>query len=247
MIVAVDAHKIRIKTGNSDHEAADRNFCFMAFSKEGTTMKAALVAGLVDANGDIHGGSGFTVSRTGPGLYLVTLDKPLTNFPVAVAKVNYPAWGHFHNNNDGSTLDNAVIVAANREQVLFKTGDKEGNDSDRNFVFFILDPNVTGAKRRVISGDVNANGSRYEGAGFVIVHDADGLYNYVYTEPFANTPAVIPAQNYPDWDDFTSNGGWTIDNATVVAVNDRKVQVKTGDGLGDATDRNNCFVVVETL
>lgn len=101
----------------------------------------------------------------------------------------------------------------------------------------------------ILSGAVNKDGTilskRSDGTpGFKVTHLGTGLYLVAFDLPFTSMPAVVATQNYPGWDDFTSNGGSTRDNAVVVALNETEVKIKTGDGNGSASDRNFCFIAM---
>ncbi len=97
-------------------------------------------------------------------------------------------------------------------------------------------------------GRINANGT-IEGVSCgiqtVVNHPGSGLYTVVFTtDYFPNTPTVALTQNFPKWNDFSSDGGDTRDNAVIVAVSKGKVKIKTGDGNGRGTNRNFCIIAL---
>ncbi|MDE1462437.1 hypothetical protein [Spartinivicinus poritis] len=47
-----------------------------------------------------------------------------------------------------------------------------------------------------------------------------------------------------DWENFTANGGNTRDNCTIIGLSRNEVKIKVGDGNGNASNRNFCFVAV---
>lgn len=98
---------------------------------------------------------------------------------------------------------------------------------------------------RHIFGAVNADGTIQSGSGgFEIAHDDKGEYTIVYLQPFKSQPVVVVTQNYPSWDNFSSDGGSTKDNCVVVASNNAKVKIKTGGDSGSASDRNFNFISI---
>jgi len=97
---------------------------------------------------------------------------------------------------------------------------------------------------KTIFGTVNADGTINSGKGFKVVHDDTGEYSILYNSDFQQQPAVVVTQNHPSWNDFTSDGGKTTDNATVIASDKGRVKIKTGNGDGNARDRNFNFICV---
>lgn len=93
-----------------------------------------------------------------------------------------------------------------------------------------------------IWGCVNKDASIHSGTGFTVDHISTGLFLITYKTPFDVTPAVVVTQNFPGWEEFGSSGGNTMDNAVLVASDEIKFKVKTGDGGGGASDRNFAFI-----
>ncbi|MGH6872962.1 MAG: hypothetical protein ACREHE_15805 [Rhizomicrobium sp.] len=90
-----------------------------------------ILAGSVYSNGDIAGGSGFSVVQTQTGLYVVTFDTPFEFLFGGSATQAYGGSG----GNGGSTLDNAIVVDLTVGQVKIKTGDGSGTATSRDFTF----------------------------------------------------------------------------------------------------------------
>ena len=95
---------------------------------------------------------------------------------------------------------------------------------------------------RNIWGCVNKDASIHSGQGFTVDHLGSGSYLITYKVPFDIPPAVVLTQNYPGWEEFGPGGGNTMDNAVLVASDENKFKVKTGDRSGDASDRNFAFI-----
>lgn len=98
---------------------------------------------------------------------------------------------------------------------------------------------------QTIWGCVNSDGTIYSGTGFIVNKPNTGLYIVYFDNRFADPPAIVLTQNYPDWTDF-GNGGNTKDNAVLVACDETKFEAKTGNDDGDAKDRNFAFVAIGT-
>ncbi|EKU23695.1 hypothetical protein [Xanthomonas graminis] len=89
-----------------------------------------VVAGVVAGNGQIRNGSGFSVARTSTGHYLLSFQPAFETLGGAAITQIY--------SGDGDTRDNAVILRIDARQVLIKTGDGNGAQSDRDFSFVAL-------------------------------------------------------------------------------------------------------------
>ncbi|WP_394203062.1 hypothetical protein [Shewanella waksmanii] len=249
-IIAVDKTKVKVKTGNSSGEVSNRNFSILAIDSRETETDVGLVSGLVNADGtNVDDYPDFFTTKIDTGLYLITFSQPFSEPPVITVLQNYPEWDQF-NSDGGSTHDNAVVVAVKKQQVLIKTGGGNGSASDRNFCFIACDPSFasTSTTRKMATGDINADGTIHSGDGFIAIHDDTGEYSCAFNSgTFSSSPAVIATQNYPGWSDFSSSGGSTEDNCTLIAINNTKCKIKTGGGNGSASDRNLSFVAMATL
>lgn len=90
-------------------------------------MTNRIISGTVNRDGSIKYGSEFSVTRTREGHYLVAFRPAFTQISGAAVTQIYP--------NDGSTLDNAVILDLKGTELNLKTGDGGGNAQDRDFTF----------------------------------------------------------------------------------------------------------------
>lgn len=101
---------------------------------------------------------------------------------------------------------------------------------------------------KTIYGNVNADGSIHSGSGDfqVIPEGTNGVYTLIFKQSFSSIPTVILTQKYSNspsnWTDFPSDGGDTRDNAVLIAVNQDKAKLKTGDSTGGGTDRDFGFM-----
>ncbi|MDW3648911.1 MAG: hypothetical protein R8P61_17715 [Bacteroidia bacterium] len=98
-----------------------------------------------------------------------------------------------------------------------------------------------------VFGNINANGTAESKSStlLTVVHDDIGEYTLVFQEGiFSDLPACAASQNYPGWHDFTSSGGYTLDNVTIVAISKEKVKLKTGASDGAPADRNFSFIAI---
>ncbi|WP_045726647.1 hypothetical protein [Xanthomonas sp. GPE 39] len=88
------------------------------------------VASVVGADAVVRHGSGFSVTHVSTGHCRVNFQPPLQALQGAsVTQID---------GADGNTCDNAVIILADATQLLLKTGDGAGNQSDRDFTFVVI-------------------------------------------------------------------------------------------------------------
>jgi hypothetical protein len=103
---------------------------------------------------------------------------------------------------------------------------------------------------RIIYGCVERGGAIHSGTGFSVEHPGSGLYEITFAPAFDYPPAVVATQQYAyrdghyRWDDFQNHGGSTKDNVVIIALNESKVRLKTGDGDGIAASRNFTFIAI---
>ena len=98
---------------------------------------------------------------------------------------------------------------------------------------------------QILWGCVNADGTLLSATpGTSVTRDDTGLYTIRFPADFESVPAVVVTQNYPGWDDFSSAGGNTRDNAVLVALDAERCKVATGDRNGARVDRNFTFIAI---
>lgn len=94
-------------------------------------MPQRFVGGVVAGWGQIFTGEGgFTVDHTSLGHYSI-LFEPRFNRITACVVTQAPGF-------DGDTRDNATAISITNESCRIKTGDADGNASDRNFSFIAI-------------------------------------------------------------------------------------------------------------
>lgn len=102
-------------------------------------------------------------------------------------------------------------------------------------------------------GTINGYGTKnptiHTGSGdFRVTRLGTGLYLIDFADgTFKEAPGMTITQQYSSsssWTDFSSNGGNTRDNATIVALDHGQAKVKTGDADGNASDRNFSFIAI---
>lgn len=102
------------------------------------------IRGTVKANGDAYAGSGYTVEKVRTGLYDVFFTTGFSGRPTVVVSQQYPdnnttSGGRF-TDTGGNTRDNAVVVGVRNGMVRIRTGDGDGDSSDRRFHFIAIGP-----------------------------------------------------------------------------------------------------------
>lgn len=95
---------------------------------------------------------------------------------------------------------------------------------------------------QIIAGRINADGSTAAGDGFYVRASGDGAYFVEFDRRLESVPTVVVTQNYETWDGFAYGGGNTLDNAVLVAVDEKGFKVITGDNAGTKIDRNFAFI-----
>lgn len=103
---------------------------------DGSSNGASLVGtrvvwGNVDADGNVHSGSGdFLASKTGTGQYTIAFQRPFRTPPSATANISDA-------DKTWYTTDNAHVTVA-PDNVVITTGNASGQHSDRPFSFQII-------------------------------------------------------------------------------------------------------------
>ncbi|ARV24876.1 hypothetical protein [Xanthomonas citri] len=92
------------------------------------------------------------------------------------------------------------------------------------------------SKLFTIGGVVDKNGGVEKGVGFKASRNGEGRYSIFFNPAFEEIYGFSGTQWYP------ADDGKTTDNLIVTGINEVSVQVKTGDGSGDAADRSFTFV-----
>lgn len=102
-----------------------------------------MLRGIVNSNGTVFAGSGFSVSRAGVGLFDITFNTAFPSIPGASATQIY---GRANSGTEtathtgGSTLDNVVIAHLSANMMRVKTGGDTGAAADRVFSFIVIGP-----------------------------------------------------------------------------------------------------------
>lgn len=102
-------------------------------------MPTSIISGNVNADGTIASGTGFTITNSGDGLYLITFRPSFTAPPAVVLTQNYRSWSDF-DYGGGDSRDNCVLVAVNMDHAKVLTGGSSGEHGDRNFCFIAIGP-----------------------------------------------------------------------------------------------------------
>lgn len=100
-------------------------------------------------------------------------------------------------------------------------------------------------------GNVTANSTNPPtiegGSKSTVSRQGQGIYLVHFNAGFTKTPACAVTQQFSGnskWDDYSSNGGDTRDNAVIITLDKDHVRVKTGDLGGGAQDRNFSFIAI---
>jgi hypothetical protein len=102
-----------------------------------------MLRGIVETNGAVLAGDGFTVRRASTGLFDITFSQNFRSIPGASATQIFgdvPTGTSTANHTGGDTRDNAVITHLSANMMRVKTGGSDGNASDRRFSFIVIGP-----------------------------------------------------------------------------------------------------------
>jgi hypothetical protein len=102
-----------------------------------------MLRGIVNSNGTVFAGSGFSVSRAGVGLFDITFTQAFSSIPGASATQIFGRANtgiETATSTGGDPRDNAVIAHLSANMMRVKTGDSAGNASDRVFAFLVIGP-----------------------------------------------------------------------------------------------------------
>jgi hypothetical protein len=90
-----------------------------------------IVSGVVNADGSIQSGSGFTTVHENTGLYQIIFDQKFSSSPAVTASQD---WNNVYPGG-GDTRDGAVPVYITAATTEIKTGNNGGSPADRCFSF----------------------------------------------------------------------------------------------------------------
>jgi hypothetical protein len=246
VLVAVDQKGFKLITGDSTGTKVDRNFSFIAAAASSQNSIPDFVWGNIGKDAVVYGSSlGFDCHEFGAGVYVINFNPSFNELASVVVTPNHPKWNDF-GSAGGNTIDNAVIVAANNSTVKYITGDSTGTKVDRNCSFVAVGQCPGAAVPRLLFGNVKKDGNVFsEGSGgYIVGRTGTGTYEIGFINPFSAPAAVLLTENFPNWSDFEKLGGKTLDNCIVVAVDETRVKVITGDSTGAKVDRNFGFLAV---
>lgn len=251
LLIAAGTQGCRIKTGDSDGNAKNKNFTFIAIDVTQATLPSNMVAGVAGGSGDATAGSGFDCIRVDKGYYILSFSNIGQNeIPVVVAN---PLIG-----TDSNTHINAIVVAAKKKHVEIKIGDKDGDAIDNSFVFLAYDPSIaspTDTTVTALCGTVSSSCDIHSGSGFSVEdEDTDsGRYIVKPTVTPTDNAFILAGENYKQWTDPAETDQSTTNNAdpeirALISVNPPKFEpqfrIKTGDSKGNGADRNFAFFSV---
>jgi hypothetical protein len=103
----------------------------------GAAVNLRILGGTIDSGGGILSpGMGFRVARASTGIFDIYFDTAFSAMPFAAVSQIYPDTWTF--NNGGNTKDNAVIVGINQNRLRVKTGNADGDATNRFFSFIVM-------------------------------------------------------------------------------------------------------------
>ncbi|MFF3502252.1 hypothetical protein [Streptomyces sp. NPDC003247] len=96
---------------------------------------------------------------------------------------------------------------------------------------------TTATGRRLVFGNVNADGSVASGSGdFWVTREGEGRYSIVFQSPFT----TLPSATSNVWGD----GWYTLDNTQAAVIETGRVVIVTGNSVGARSNRGFSFQVI---
>ena len=97
-------------------------------------MATMTVWGVVNKDGSIGAGNGFSITHQGNGEYIISFSPAFSGMPaITGSQVNYGDQGQ-------NTRDNVVFPFVNNGSATALTGDGGGSRTDRSFSFIAIGP-----------------------------------------------------------------------------------------------------------
>ncbi len=94
---------------------------------------------------------------------------------------------------------------------------------------------------RMLRGIINTSGSVRDGEGFTSNRPSTGIYDITFTPKFSDNPAASVTQIF---EGLNKAGGNTLDNTTIVYIDENYMRVKTGMSTGAVSSRRFTFIVI---
>ncbi len=93
----------------------------------------AQISGRIADDGTIDSGNGFTVSKTGTGVYMISFDTPFSFQPAVLGTIRI--------GNTGKSFSKGTLIVSGTwdYQTKIKTYDKDGDSQDCPFGFLATD------------------------------------------------------------------------------------------------------------
>jgi len=254
LVVAVTAERAVIKTGTPNGNASDRQFTFIAVGQLGDQHKPANPISLAAVAVLMGGNTGYGIDAKNEfvavGINELKLSPSFENPPVAVAIQSWEE-GNFLKTG-GSTTDNAVIIGSWSDRIRVAVGDGGGTKTNRAYHLLLAGSlnaqsgSVINAVSEIVHGSVKSDGTVKSGSkSFTVVKSGMGLWHIVFHTPFAQRPVVVAnVTSAGDTDNVQNEGGSTLDNACILAINNQQVLIKTGNSHGNAHDMPFEFIAL---
>ncbi len=100
-----------------------------------------IVRGIIQGDGTIRAGAGFSVNHTGIGFYNINFVPDFVSIPTMTVTQWYESDDHLHFGDvGGDTRDNCSIVYLDRTAARIKCGDNTGSANNRWFHFIAIGP-----------------------------------------------------------------------------------------------------------
>jgi len=239
---------------NGNTSTMPRNFSFVALCSVATSEPDAepyMIGGCVAADGSgflfSHSDVPLRVNKVDIGIYDIQFSELKTLPAVIVTQ-------HRCSNElrPGNTRDNAILTGISKSTIRVKTGDSNGDASDRSFNFVVFsnsNASIDKAHHQFFhTGLLLSEQNDHADLDKRFVSVGNGMGEVHFTNPFSSVPVVLVQQRYkseissgngdPEEQskakgEASSDGiGSGLDNAVVQRTTDSSVVVEAGDANG---------------
>lgn len=219
---------------NGNTSTMPRNFSFIAVCSVTTSEpdpEPSVIAGCVAPDG-----ASFYYSYSDVPLRLTKVDTGIYDIQFSDLK-SLPAVVVTQNRclseiSPGNTRDNAILTGISKSTIRVKTGDSNGDPSDRpfNFIIFASNPHVDSARHQfyytgVLLSDQNDHVDTHKR----FTPYCNGMGEVFFPKPFSAMPVVIAQQRFKSSPDGIGSG---LDNAVVQKTTKESVVMEAGDSNG---------------
>lgn len=227
---------------NGHSTTMPRNFTFVALCavlKSEPDPEPHIIAGCVAADGSefkiLHSDTTVPprITKIDTGIYDIQFAE-LKALPAVLLSQHRCSSGEV---TPGNTRDNAILTGISKSTIRVKSGDSNGDASDRSFNFMIFagSTGIDSARHKFFyTGVLTSDQNDHSDPQKQIISYGNGLEEVIFGKPFSSVPVVVAQQRFKSSADGIGSG---LDNAVIQKTSTESVVVETGDAAGWLTAR----------